>query len=752
MSFLEELNPVQREAVQAVDGPVMVVAGAGSGKTRVLTYRIAHLVQVGVPPYRILALTFTNKAAGEMKGRVMRLVGERGAKVWMGTFHSIFARILRTECEHLGYRRNFSIYDTDDSLHLIKSIQTDLGIPMQRFNPHAIRARISSVKNRCLSPGEYARQASDLFEEQTARVYAEYQNRLKRCNAMDFDDLLLKPIELFEKNKRILKEYQDRFSHILVDEYQDTNRAQYLVLKLLAGRHRNICVVGDDAQSIYSFRGADIRNILDFQSEFSDCKIFRLEQNYRSTKSILAAADHLIKNNRHQIQKNLWTENQQGETVRLLICDDDKDEGEQTVKHIQYEITKKKLDLNDFAILYRTNAQSRTLEDALRRNGIPYVIVGGVEFYRRKEIKDVLAYLRLICNLRDDEGFLRIVNYPARGIGETTIRRLDTFARKHKCTYWEALERLSEIDTLGQTAVKHLSRFRELIRKYAALKAEMSASEVARALVDELGILREFKEEGTPEAMSRWENVQELLSAITEYTDDHPGASLDDFLQEVSLVSDVDKWDSSRNAVTLMTVHSAKGLEFPVVFVAGLEEGLFPFYNSVGDQKELEEERRLCYVGMTRAADMLYLSYARSRYRFGVLTYPSPSRFIDEIGSELMHVEAKREGKRRFIAEGMLSPRRITSSPTESRRRAPRRATERREGENVYFSQDHPNYEHESQLSTDLHVGSKVEHEIFGRGKVVGIEGRGESAKAVVDFQKVGRKLLLLKYAPLRIV
>lgn len=763
MSFLQDLNPVQREAVEAVNGPVMIVAGAGSGKTRVLTYRIAYLISIGVPAYRILALTFTNKAANEMKSRIVNLVGGRSAQVWMGTFHSIFARILRNEAERLGFQRNFTIYDTDDSLSLIKNIQHSLSISSHQFNPQAMRVRISAAKNRCISPEEFVQQASDIFEENTARVYNEYQKRLKQSNAMDFDDLLLKPIELFQKNKRILEVYQDRSRYILVDEYQDTNRAQYVVLKLLAEKLRNICVVGDDAQSIYAFRGADIHNILDFQQEFPDCKIFRLEQNYRSTKTILTAADLVIKNNIGQIHKNLWTENSTGELISLLMCDDDKDEGEQIVAHLQKQILKKKLELKDFAILYRTNAQSRSLEDALRRNNLPYVIVGGVEFYKRKEIKDSLAYLRLLVNPRDDESFLRIINVPTRGIGGTTLEQLRAFSVKHGFSLWEALEklcgdepiRLSPIPVLSKRALENLRNFYEMLKKYMRIKQQVSASELSRALVDELGILFALKEEGTPEALARWENVQELLSAITEYTADNPDAALENFLEEVSLISDIDKWDETRNAVTLMTAHSAKGLEFPVVFIAGLEEGLFPFYSSILDQKELEEERRLFYVAMTRTKKKLFLSNARARYRFGNITFQSPSRFIEEVDQALVQVEM---GPR--TTSSLRSRLSFEVSPFGGEERQHRSVTKRLKissrrdtfTEEEYFSHEHPKYENGSQELNHIRVGARVEHEVFGRGKVIEVSGRGELARAVVDFQTAGRKNLLLKYAHLRIV
>lgn len=743
-SFLQELNPVQREAAQTVEGPILIVAGAGSGKTRVLTYRIAYLISIGIPAYNILALTFTNKAAGEMRDRIVQLVGKRSAQIWMGTFHSMFARILRRESERLGYTRNFTIYDADDSLSLIRHVQKSLGVSPQRYNPHAIRARISSAKNRFIMPTEFAEQAVELFDVKTAQVYREYQQRLKQANAMDFDDLLVKMIELLESNKTVLESYQDRFPYILVDEYQDTNRAQYLVLKLLAGKHNNICVVGDDAQSIYAFRGAEIRNILDFEQEFHGCKVFRLEQNYRSTKNILGVADRLIKHNVDQIHKKLWTHNAEGDPVSLLVCNDDKDEGEKIVKYLQEEIHKRKLALRDVAILYRTNAQSRSLEDALRRSGIPYVIVGGVEFYKRKEIKDVLAYLRLIVNPSDDESFLRVINVPARGIGETTLEKLSAFARKRKSPLLETLGALrsdeSGVTYFTRQAFKGLCSFYDLVHKYNNLRTTLSLSELARAMIDEIGILQQLKEEGTPEALARWDNVQELLSAITEFSVDNPDASLETFLEEVSLIADIDKWDETKNAVTLMTAHAAKGLEFPIVFIAGLEEGLFPLYNAIVDRKELEEERRLCYVGMTRAKQKLYLSYARLRYRFGSVSYQSPSRFIDEIDPEVLHVEGGGAVRQHSVATGMGGRVRMYDRK------------ERAVFQFDDFGHPEPDYEGESQVASELRVGARVEHEVFGLGRVVELDGYGEHAKALVNFQSVGRKHLLLKYARLRLV
>ncbi|HTO94986.1 MAG TPA: UvrD-helicase domain-containing protein, partial [Bacteroidota bacterium] len=664
MSFLEELNPVQRDAVSAVDGPVLIVAGAGSGKTRVLTYRAAHLVDLGVAPQSILALTFTNKAAEEMKGRIAALVGEGSRGIWMGTFHSIFARILRFEAEHIGFQRNYTIYDSDDSLSLIRTIMNSLGIPSQQFSPQGVRSRISLAKNSTISPRVYREKITDPVTERTALIYEEYEKRLKKSNAMDFDDLLLKPLELFSHHKDVLDRYQYRFRYILVDEYQDTNHVQYRLLKQLAGMHKNICVVGDDAQSIYAFRGADIRNILDFEKDYPECRMFRLEQNYRSTQNILAAADGIIRHNEDQIPKTLRTANEAGDLITLQTCEDDRDEGYKVVAAIQDETRRRKLDLKDFAVLYRTNAQSRSIEDALRRSGIPYIIVGGVAFYKRKEIKDILSYLGVIANPADTESLLRVINVPARGIGETTVAKLRALADDKKVSLLEVLPSPDLAGVIADRTLKAVRQFHALVTRYINLKGEMSVGELARALVDDIGIVQALKEENTAESLNRRDNVLELVSALAEFSDRQPDAGLEEFLAEVSLVSDVDTADFGRNAVTLMTLHAAKGLEFPVVCITGLEEGLFPLGGAELERKEMEEERRLMYVGVTRAKQKLYLSWAVTRYRFGELSPSSRSRFLGEIDEALFQPEVGgRPGARPYRrhsppAGGIAIPRR----------------------------------------------------------------------------------------------
>ena len=741
MKFLNDLNPIQQEAVKAANGSVMIIAGAGSGKTRVLTYRIAYLMECGVPAYQILALTFTNKAAKEMKNRIVKLVGDDAGSLWMGTFHSMFARILRKECLHLKFTPSFTIYDADDSLSTIKKVMEKLNLPTQQFNPVAIRARISIAKNQYLSPTTFAETVHELFDEKVALVYSEYQKTLALSNAMDFDDLLVKPIELFEKKKEVLEKYQHRFKFILVDEFQDTNRAQYQMIRLLGNMHKNITVVGDDAQSIYSFRGADIRNILDFQKDYPECQTYRLEQNYRSTKSIISVADELIRFNKEQLKKKLWTANPAGEPVTVVQCADDHEEGSQIVRAIQQESHKRKLDLKDFAVLYRTNAQSRALEEAFRKNAIPYEIIGGIRFYERKEIKDVLAYLRLLANPTDEVSLLRVVNYPVRGIGDVTIEHMQRFASEHSLTLFDSLKRLDQVEELTDRAKNSLSQFRALIDKYQSLRPQMTFSEWARSLVDELGILSIFKEERTTESMGRWENVQELLSAISEFSNEKPDGTLESFLEEVALVSDIDTWEGEHNAVTLMTLHASKGLEFPVVMIAGLEEGLLPFYSSTIESSDVEEERRLFYVGITRAEQKLYITHTSLRYRFGDVTYPSESRFLHELGTDnIEHVGMKPQRQRAASVFEFDKP-----------ASAARQTAHRKKSEEAVFSSDAmPDYESETQEHFELKRGAMVKHEIFGFGRVMVVSGKGDAQKAVVQFESCGTKNLIVKYARLR--
>lgn len=725
MLNLKVLNPEQKKAVEYDDGPSMIVAGAGSGKTRVLTYKIAYLLQNGYQPETILALTFTNKAAKEMKSRIRELIGAKADLLWMGTFHSIFAKILRVEAKFINFQHNFSIYDTEDSLSLVQSIITDFEIDTDIVHPNTVRHRISKLKNQMIYPDEFRKNVAGSFlEEKIAEIYEEYNKRLRENNSMDFDDLLLKPIELFISNQRIHLKYKKMFEYILVDEYQDTNKAQNELLKMLVGKGK-ICVVGDDAQSIYGWRGADLRNMLSFEKDFPKTKIFRLEQNYRSTKTILSAADSIIKNNQEQIVKTLWTNNNDGEFLSIIKCSDEKDEAFQIAKYIKNEILKKKLSLKDFAILYRTNAQSRALEDIFRREKIPYVIIGGIEFYRRKEVKDIIAYLRVIANQRDEESLLRIMNFPQRGIGMTTIRRMIAFARKHELTLFDTMSRVFEVIDIKERIQKNVKGFKMLLDKYIGLSDKLSIGELTRALVDDLGVLRMFKEENTPESLTKWENLQELLSAVSEFSSNAKEPTLDKFLEEVSLITDADRASGDQNYVTMMTVHSSKGLEFPVVFISGCEEEIFPIANRFNSDANVEEERRLFYVALTRAEQKVYITYARSRYRFGEVAYQSRSRFLEEINPDTY--------EELNIGSG-------------------RKSSGRRSKKDYYYEY-YENGEYDfNQESKSLRIGSKVKHEKFGIGKILTVTGEGEMQKVTVNFEGNEVKQLMLKFAKLKIL
>jgi DNA helicase-2/ATP-dependent DNA helicase PcrA len=760
--LLQGLNPAQQAAVTGAEGPTMIIAGAGSGKTKVLTTRIAYLLEQGIRPWEILSLTFTNKAAGEMKERISALLGSGYVNdLWMGTFHSVFARMLRRHAELLGYTRSFSIYDSDDSLALIKRVMEELRIPRDQFNPNAVRSRISSAKNQMIGVDEYANMARDFFSEKVAEVYGEYVKQLKSANAMDFDDLLIKTIELFMQHKDVLESYQRKFRYVLVDEYQDTNRAQYMIVKLLSAFHNNLTVVGDDAQSIYAFRGADIKNILDFERDYPQTKLFRLEQNYRSTGHILSVADRLIKNNKEQIPKTLFTKNLKGELVRIMECSDEREEGAAVVRTIEDEIRKERYTLSQFAVLYRTNAQSRAVEDAFRRQGIPYTIIGGIAFYKRKEIKDCLAYIRLIVNPSDAESLVRVVNFPARGIGETTMQKISQFAREGGTTMLDVMSAPEFIPNVNQRTAGKLRAFADLIAKFSKLRTELSAGELLRALIDETGILAELKLENTPESVARYENVREFLSAITEYFQDNAEATIESFLEEISLMSDVDKVDGTKNVVTLMTIHAAKGLEFQVVFITGLEEGLFPNPNTSFDDFSMEEERRLMYVAITRAMKKCYILYAKNRLRFGEYTSALPSRFVKEViesgstelttsyGTKIIErAEPTRSEARDDIFSSTMFTPRGNGERVFAARKTPRR--EYNEYDQTYAEFSEP--ESSRTPSSSLKRGAKVHHEIFGEGRVIEVSGKGDKAKAVVDFNRQGRKNLMLKFANLKVL
>lgn len=719
-AILTSLNTEQQKAVTAPDGPVLVLAGAGSGKTRVLTTRIAHLIKMrGVPPWQILSMTFTNKAAGEMRDRIEKMTGANQG-IWVGTFHSIFARILRIEAQEAGLYPNFGIYDADDQVRLIKSVMEGLRIPITQYAPKSVAAVISHCKNSLIPPNQYIKTTGSPFEEAAGRIYLEYENQLRANQVFDFDDLITVPIRLFRKYPGILAKYQDRFRHIHVDEYQDTNRAQYQLVHLLAKAHQNLYVVGDDDQSIYGWRGADIRNILDFEKDFPGTRIFRLEQNYRSTQNILKAAGSVVLHNQGRKGKTLWTDGEEGEKIALIETRDEREEASRIVENIRDEVYRNKRTFKDFAVLYRTNAQSRAVEDALRRASMSYVIVGGVRFYERKEIKDALAYLRLVTNPRDSVSLKRILNVPPRGIGNVSVAHIETHASREGKSLFESLADADRIPDLTARAGKAASRFHALIAKYQQLMDEISPAELVHTLMDDCGLMKHLREDTTIEGQSRLENVREFLSAIKEYTEESESPTLPGFLEGVALVSDVDSWNDRSNAVTLMTLHCAKGLEFPVVFIPGLEENLFPIARSLESQEQTEEERRLFYVGLTRAKKKVVLLWANRRSFYGSESYRLPSRFIDEMDPKVVE---------RFGSE---------SNDSFIRPRKARREI----GMDV-----HPDYEAFSQENPILRQGMTVTHSLFGRGQITAVEGRGMKMKVTVRFQSGTVKKFIARYA-----
>ncbi len=709
-----QLNPAQYEAVTHPQGPLLIFAGAGSGKTRVLTNRIAHLVEtLRVDPYNILAVTFTNKAAGEMNQRLEKLLGRQFQGLWVSTFHSLCARILRFDGEVLGYKKNFSIYDQDDSLSLIKRCYKELGMQDANPAPGICAVKISRAKDRLIYPDEYKSSASNLIERNVARVYERYQEELLASNALDFDDLIMKAVELFRKFSEILDKYRQRFLHILVDEYQDTNHAQYVLVNLLAAEHKNLCVVGDDDQSIYGWRGADISNILNFEKDFPGAKVVRLEQNYRSTQTILTAASAVVVKNVGRSPKKLWTEGEVGEKLTILPTEDESREAIAVVEKLSGLRSTDFLTLSDFVILYRTNAQSRSLEEALRRTGIPYEIVGGVRFYERMEIKDVLAYLRVIVNPSDSVSLLRIINVPKRGIGPQTISKLQKWADSEKISFYEALILSEDNPELSQNVKKKLADFGKLAESFKKKAGELLPEKLASEVIEKTNYLHHL-EEAFPreEAESRIDNVKELVSAVQEFSERSETPTLEAFLEEVSLLTDIDRWDPESDKVTLMTLHSAKGLEFPVVFITGLEEGLFPLSRCMESREELEEERRLFYVGLTRAKERVFLSYAFRRRRFddvGSLR----SQFLEEIPQELVE-----EQKPERLAE-------------------------------VYSQQELKKYAAAEQL---LEIGIRVYHDSFGVGKIIEKKGAGENLTVTVLFEGYLKKKIMVKYANMEIL
>ena len=723
--LFDSLNPVQREAVAATEGPVLVVAGAGSGKTRVLTYRIAHLIRdLGVPPHAILAITFTNKAANEMKERVERLVGGAVRAMWVSTFHSACARILRREAPRLGYRSSFSIYDDADALRLVTMCVRDLDMDPKRFPPRNIRAAISDAKNELIDYESFAQQGTGFYHEQVADVYRLYQQRLLEASAMDFDDLLMITVELFGAFPDVLDHYQRRFQYVLVDEYQDTNRAQYMLVKQLTALHRNICVVGDSDQSVYGFRGADIRNILDFESDYPDARVVVLGQNYRSTEVILEAANSVIANNDERKPKHLWTDRGRGDLLTRYEAEDERDEAAFVAEQIN-ALEDEGRSASDIAIFYRTNAQSRVLEEVFVRYGIPYAVVGGLKFYERREVKDVLAYLRVLVNPDDQVALKRVINVPKRGIGSTSIGHLDRWAQGLGVSFHDGLLQVDDEPNLSARARKQVKEFLALLEVLRA-KVEDGPKAAVEAVLEGSGYLAELQVEQTIEALGRVENVRELVTVAEEYEIGAEGSMIGDeawddldgprrlelFLESISLVTDIDELEEGSSTVTLMTLHNAKGLEFPVIFIIGLDDGVFPHVRSLGDPSELEEERRLCYVGITRAQDRLFMTNAWSRMLWGGTNYNPPSRFLSEIPEELVTKIDKRRRRAAYETD---------SSATRS---------------TVDASQISP--------------GDRVVHNKWGAGVVLDITGTGDRAEATVQFDELGQKRLLLAWAPLK--
>jgi DNA helicase-2/ATP-dependent DNA helicase PcrA len=798
--FLDELNPIQRAAAKATEGPVMIIAGAGSGKTRVLTYRIAHLMEKKVDSFNILALTFTNKAAREMKERIAKIVGQSEAKnLWMGTFHSVFAKILRLEAQKIGYPNNFTIYDTDDSKSVIKEILKQFNLDDKIYKPSLVLNRISDAKNKLISAQKYMSNPVTQQEDQSSRkpmlgqIYAAYQKRNFKAGAMDFDDLLYQTNVLLRDFPDVLLKYQNKFRYILVDEYQDTNFSQYLIIKQLAARFQNICVVGDDAQSIYAFRGANIQNILNFEKDYPDLKTFKLEQNYRSTKTIVGAANHIIANNKDQFKKTVFTENEEGHQLKVIKASTDNEEGQKIANNI-FETKMQNQAMNsDFAILYRTNAQSRAFEEALRKLNIPYKIYGGLSFYQRKEIKDILSYFRLTINNSDDESLRRIINYPARGIGQTTIDKITVAAAEHDISMWTVISNLKDFN-LGINAgiSSKIGDFVTQIKSYSLLLPYKDAFELANQIAVNSGVVKELYNDKTPEGVNRYENIQELLNGIKDFVEqqrtpqenelndiikstlqkdetnlfaeqsDQTLKTLDEFMQEITLLTNVDKEDEKNgdtDKVSMMTVHAAKGLEFAYVYIVGLEENLFPSQLSINSRMDLEEERRLFYVALTRAEKQATLSFATMRYRFGNVTYCEPSRFIDEIDEKFLDYPQEptvnpfsdntfdsfrnnynqRSKNIADVESGTSSASTINFNP------APKKLIRL----NSSLTSSSPSTPVDISLNKSFKTGDWVMHEKFGKGQIVILDGNWPETKATIQFEKVGNKSLLLKFARL---
>jgi len=770
--YISQLNEAQQAPVLQKDGPMIIIAGAGSGKTRVLTIRIAYLMHQGVDAFNILALTFTNKAAREMKKRISDIVGSSEAKnLWMGTFHSVFARMLRSEADKLGYPSNFTIYDSQDSVRLIGSIIKEMQLDKDVYKPKQVFGRISSYKNSLITVKAYFNNP-DLQEQDAMskkpRLGEIYQNYVERCfkaGAMDFDDLLLKTNELLNRFPDVLAKYQDRFRYILVDEYQDTNHSQYLIVRALSDKFQNICVVGDDAQSIYAFRGANINNILNFQKDYEGVQTYRLEQNYRSSKNIVEAANSIIDKNKTKLDKIVWTANADGPKIKVHRSLTDGEEG----RFVASEIFEKKMQLQmmngQFAILYRTNAQSRAMEDALRKRDIPYRIYGGLSFYQRKEIKDVLCYLRLIINPKDEEALIRVINYPARGIGDTTVEKLTIAANHYKRSIFEVMEHIDKIDLKLNSGTKsRLQDFVTMIKSFQVIDQNHDAFYLAEHVTKKTGLIQELKKDGTPEGIARLENIEELLNGIKDFIEgqkeiDGARGALSEFLEDVALATDLDKDTGDDDRVALMTIHLAKGLEFPYVFVVGMEEDLFPSAMSMSTRSELEEERRLFYVALTRAEHQAYLTYAQSRYRWGKLTDSEPSRFIEEIDGEYLEYLTPAEGNYRYkpmidmdifgdVDKSKLRLAKPTNGtpPKKYGEEEPPSSIRRLKPVSSNASSGAP------VSDSKLNVGNVVMHERFGKGQVLNIEGAGADKKAEIKFEVGGIKKLLLRFAKLDVL
>ena len=778
--ILQGLNSPQKEAVTTVEGPVMVIAGAGSGKTKALTHRIAYMIQEGINPFSIMALTFTNKAAKEMKDRIMKLVDPHAARnVWMGTFHSIFARILRIEAQHLGFTPDFTIYDTDDSKQLINAILKERELDTKAYPAKYILHRISMAKSALYTPEDYCNnfdiQQQDLRANKPliGEIFKTYNNRLQRANAMDFDDILFYTNVLLRDFPEILYKYQQRFEYILVDEYQDTNYAQYLIIRRIAAMRENICVVGDDAQSIYGFRGANIQNILNFKNDYPEQRLIRLEQNYRSTKTIVNAANSVIDHNKDQIKKKVWSDKEEGELITVLRATSDNEEGTLVANSIFGYKMSRQLNNKDFAILYRTNSQSRSIEEALRKQDIRYRIYGGLSFYDRKEVKDLLAYFRVVINPHDEQALLRIINYPARGIGKTTIERLMVVADERQKGIWDVISSEEEPmpKDFNSGTVNKLRNFATMIKSFQTLLNKQNAIELAKHICNTVGIIKDLKEDDTPEGLARVQNIEELLNAIMEFSDkqvdevtgEQNEVTLNKFMEDVALLTDQDKKDDEDDDyVTLMTIHSAKGLEFPYVYIVGLEENLFPGIQSLSTREDLEEERRLFYVALTRAETKLVLSYAESRYRWGNLTLSEPSRFIEEIDQSLIEKTRKASfsGTSSFN-EGINFSNPFSKSFQEKRdyqkKTSSADSTYINKGTNstTPININTPKNNDSDFVAAspeDIEEGMRVLHQKFGQGTVMKVEGIGPNKKATVLFDECGSKQLMLKFAKLNIL